>query len=90
MSAADDNVPVRVLFFSVLQDAVRGEKEVPWQLEHGRRTVEDLLAGLYARWPELQLWDRQVRVAVDLEYVDRDHVLCGGEEVALIPPVQGG
>jgi molybdopterin converting factor small subunit len=79
-----------ILFFSLLQEAAGGEKQIDWPIDPGGVTVADLLAELYARWPELSAWDGQIRVAVDLEYVDRDHTVKPGQEIALMPPVQGG
>ena len=80
---------LRVLFFSVLQDAANGEKECDWVCDPNM-TVEVLLEQLYGRWPELRKWDAQIRVAVDLEYVERARMLRPGQEVAVMPPVQGG
>jgi molybdopterin converting factor small subunit len=80
---------LRVLFFSVLQDATGGSREVDWEAAPGL-TVEGLLEQLYASWPELRRWDGQIRVAVDLEYVERTYPLRPGQEVAVMPPVQGG
>ena len=45
---------------------------------------------LYAEWPGLREWDSRIRVAVDLEYVGRDHPVQEGQEIAVMPPVQGG
>ena len=43
-------------------------------------------------WPALGLGDEPVGLvfAVNKRYVDRDHELADGDEVALIPPVSGG
>ena len=43
-------------------------------------------------WPKLGLGDepRGLLYAVNREYVERDHQLADGDEVALIPPVSGG
>jgi molybdopterin synthase catalytic subunit len=43
-------------------------------------------------WPPLQLGDEPdgLAYAVNKSYVDRDHPLSDGDEVALIPPVSGG
>lgn len=81
---------VKILLFSVLQDAAGGEKEIQWPLTGKPLAVSELMSEIYARWPELKQWDKQIRVAVDLEYVDRSHAVRGGQEIALIPPVQGG
>ena len=80
---------VRVLLFSVLQDAAGGQKEVELEIVPDT-TVDDLLGELYVRWPELRKWDGQIRVGVDLEYVNRSHLIKPGQEVAVMPPVQGG
>jgi molybdopterin synthase catalytic subunit/molybdopterin converting factor small subunit len=43
-------------------------------------------------WPQLGLGDEPAGLlyAVNREYVERDHGLADGDEVALIPPVSGG
>lgn len=53
-------------------------------------TVGDLWAALCAERPDLQPLGSSVSFAVNREYVERDHVLRDGDEVALIPPVSGG
>ena len=88
MSKDTGNI-VRVLLFSVLQDAADGQKEFEWPHEPGM-TVETLLGQLYTRWPELRRWDGQILVGVDLEYVERRRELRSGQEIAVMPPVQGG
>ncbi|MDA0812832.1 MAG: MoaD/ThiS family protein [Verrucomicrobia bacterium] len=79
-----------ILFFSLLQQAAGGEKQVDWPIAPPGVPIAELLGDLYARWPELSAWDGQIRVAVDLEYVDRDYIVKPGQEIALMPPVQGG
>ena len=79
---------VRVLFFSTLrsltgQDAL--ERVYPDPL-----TVADVLKDLYTVHPELQTWDEQLLIAVDLAYASRETLLKDGQELALMPPVQGG
>lgn len=79
---------VRVLFFSVLQDAA-GVPEIEWELPLGA-SLADLLEAVFARWPELRRWDGSLLLAVDHDYVKRGALLTDGCEVALMPPVQGG
>ncbi len=79
---------LRVLFFSILRDITACE-EVEWSLS-APATVNDLLNGLYQRWPALQEWDGSLLIAVDLAYVKRGEAVHEGAEVALMPPVQGG
>ena len=45
---------------------------------------------LAARYPGLHRWRSSIRLAVNLQYVDFDHPLDNGDEVALIPPISGG
>jgi sulfur-carrier protein len=53
-------------------------------------TVAKLLERLSAEVPELKKWNSHLLVAVGYEYVGRDHVLCEGDQLSLMPPVQGG
>lgn len=79
---------VRVLFFSVLQDAT-GLSETSMEVSAGA-TVSSLLVHLYERWPSLKPWDSHLLIAVDQTYAKRDTVLPEHAEVAIMPPVQGG
>ncbi len=79
---------IRVLFFSVLKDAV-GRSEIEFDCA-GASSVGDVLSMLYARWPALQAWDGSVLLALDQSYVKRDEPLHDGAELAIMPPVQGG
>jgi len=45
---------------------------------------------LYAKTPGLKEWDSQVLLALDQAYVDRDAEVNDGQELAIMPPVQGG
>ncbi len=80
---------IRVLFFSVLRD-LTGTGEVAWDLPGESASVAEVLASLYARWPALRDWDGKILVAADLHYVNRDEAVADGQEVAIMPPVQGG
>lgn len=81
---------VRVLLFSVLQD-LAGDSEFEEQLDDSREwQVSDLLEKLYEKHEALRDWDAQILVAVDHEYAERDAILGDGQEVAIMPPVQGG
>ena len=81
---------IRVLFFSILQDIV-GANEVEEELPPDQNwKVSDLLERLYAKYEGLRVWDGKILVALDMEYVDRDTELADGQELAIMPPVQGG
>lgn len=79
---------VRIQFFSHLRDAAgvsHLEEEIA---DHS--TVAGLLENLYARYPKLRAWDQSILVGAGVEFVERDYVLQPNEEIAIMPPVQGG
>lgn len=79
---------VRVRFFSQLKD-VAGAPECAVELP-AASAVADLLAQLYRLHPGLEQWDRQLLIGAGVEFVDRGYTLQPNEEIALMPPVQGG
>ncbi len=79
---------ITVLFFSQLRDLC-GVEEL--ELELGESTaISDLLESLYQRFEGLRKWDSRILVAADHEYVSRDALVVPGQEIAIMPPVQGG
>ena len=80
---------LKLLFFGHLPD-LTGTGEIDWPQSEGMLTAGALLEQLYLRWPELRAHDASLRVAVNLDYVDREAVIPPGAEVAVMPPVQGG
>jgi molybdopterin synthase catalytic subunit len=80
-------VTVRVCFFASLRERLR-TSELQRELPRGA-TVADLVALLQSDFPAMAGSGR-VSIAVNAEYVDPQHVLADGDEVALIPPVSGG
>ncbi len=81
---------LRVLFFSVLQDVV-GRTEVDCDLGDAQSvTVSDLLGHLFERYPELARWKESLLISADLEYVRPEDIVRPGQEIAIMPPVQGG
>lgn len=79
---------VTVQFFSQLRE-IASTSEEALELAEGA-TVADLLAQLYRLHPELAKWERQILVGVGVEFVERTHVIQPGDEIAIMPPVQGG
>ena len=79
---------VRAQFFAQLRDVTR-VSETTVELFDGA-TVADLLAELYKQTPELRQWEKNILVGSGVEFVDRHHVLQSDEEIAIMPPVQGG
>ena len=79
---------VRVQFFSHLKDVVDGsEKSVA--VPEGA-TVADLLTVLYAEHPRLREWDSSILIGAGVEFVERSYLLEVGDDIAIMPPVQGG
>ena len=79
---------VHVQFFSRLRDLAEVsemELDVP-----DTTRVTELLDLLYSRTPALRDWDKSILVAAGVEFVGRDYVLQSGDQISIMPPVQGG
>lgn len=81
-----DHVVVR-LFGPAREIVGAGSIELP--LPRGG-TAAAILTALEADHPGLAGLLPRSRVAVDLEYVDRETPLAPGNEIAILPPVGGG
>jgi sulfur-carrier protein len=79
---------ITVQFFSQLKEIV-GTGELAIDLSGGA-TVADLLARLYLTHPALEKWDRNILVGAGMEFVERTHVIQPNDQIAIMPPVQGG
>jgi len=79
---------MKVQFFSQLKEIV-GASEITLDLPDGA-SVADLLARLYRDCPELEKWDRNLLVGAGLDFVARDHLIQPNDQIAIMPPVQGG
>jgi MoaE-MoaD fusion protein len=77
-----------ILLFAGLRELARSDI-LEIELEAGA-SIRELLEHVAKRHPELAPHLGSCRVAVDHAFVDLDHVLGEGEELALIPPVSGG
>ena len=53
-------------------------------------TAAELLHVLYAKTPALRDWDKTILVAAGVEFVERNYSLKPGDQVSIMPPVQGG
>jgi MoaD family protein len=79
---------VRAQFYAQLRDLV-GSCEIDVDLEEGA-TVRDLLDQIYAQQPKLRSHDKSILIGAGVEFVDRNYKLKPGEEISVMPPVQGG
>ena len=83
---------MKLLYFAWLRARI-GHAEENLELPTEVRDVAGLLEWLRSRggrYAEALCDLSAVRVAVNQEYVGRDHRLRDGDEVALFPPVTGG
>ena len=79
---------IHVQFYGQLRDLI-GTCEVEVDLSEGA-TVRELFDQIYARQPALRSHDKSILIGAGLEFVDRNYKLKPGEEIAIMPPVQGG
>lgn len=84
-------VKVKVKYFSLLRDYTgRVEEEI--ELEDKPR-LKDLLDKIAEKYPDLKLLSDDSVPAIALvngKYVDGNHELKDGDEIALMPPASGG
>ena len=78
---------IKVLFFSLLRD-LAGTDCLEYTFDG--KTVADLLEKLYQEIPALTDWDTNLLIAINTEYAKREDPVSEGDEIALMPPVQGG
>lgn len=81
---------VRVQYFAQLKELLDCTHEEV-ELEQGN-TIADLLNQLrqQEKWQQAERELPQIRVAVDLEFVEADCVITPDSEIAFFPPVTGG
>lgn len=79
---------LRVLYFAVFRERI-GKSDDMLELADGA-TVAGALDALAARHDAVARLRGRFRVAVNQDFVDDNHVLRDGDELALIPPVAGG
>lgn len=79
---------IRVQFYSHLRD-LAGGSELSIDLPD-KATVGDLLTKIYEKVPTLRSQDKSILIGAGVEFVDRNYELKPGEEISIMPPVQGG
>jgi molybdopterin converting factor small subunit len=81
-------VQVRVRFFSHLRD-LACSREMILEVPVGT-TASGLLERVYAERTALKRADKTILIAAGVDFVDRDYVIRPGDEISVMPPVQGG
>ena len=79
---------IRVEFYSQLRD-LAGTAELNIDLP-AEATVADLLEKIYKKAPALRSRDKSILVGAGVEFVDRNYKLKAGDEISIMPPMQGG
>jgi MoaD family protein len=79
---------IHVQFYAQLRDLI-GMRELEVDLVEGA-TVRDLLEQIYAKQPALRSHDKSILIGAGVEFVDRNYELKPNDEIAIMPPVQGG
>lgn len=79
---------IRVRLFSIAKDLAKMD-ELQLDMKDGAH-VNDIYDYLVAYNDSFMDHKEMFRVAVNNEYVEGDHGLHDGDEVAVIPPVSGG
>ena len=79
---------IRVQFYAQLRDLV-GMRQLDIDVAEGS-TIHDLLEQIYAQQPKLRPLDKSILIGAGVEFVDRNYKLKPGEEISIMPPVQGG
>lgn len=79
---------VSAQLYAQLRDAA-GCSHVDVDIVEGTN-VSQLLDKLYAQFPNLRAHDKSILVGAGVEFVDRNYKLKAGDEIAIMPPVQGG
>jgi molybdopterin converting factor small subunit len=79
---------ITVQFFAQLRD-LAGTPKLDVDLAE-RSTITQLLEKIYAEKPALRAQDKSTLVGVGVEFVHRNYVIQSGDEISIMPPVQGG
>jgi molybdopterin synthase sulfur carrier subunit len=79
---------VRVQFYAQLRELI-GVHELEVEIPQGA-IVRELVEEIYAQKPALRAHDKSILIGAGLEFVDRNYKLKSGEEISIMPPVQGG
>ncbi len=77
---------IKVYFFAACREIV-GKSEMELELQEGE-PISSLIETLQSDYH--YFLTMPIMVAVNAEYVEHDHRLQDGDEVALMPPVSGG
>ena len=79
---------VRAEFYSRLKEIV-GASTLEIALPD-KATVSDLIQQLLSEYPKLRDFQNSMLFGIGADFVEKNHALCDGDIIAIMPPVQGG
>ena len=88
MTGSGGKMKIRTHFYAQLRE-VAGTSWAEVDLNEDA-TIADLLDRLYAKFPGLRAHDKTILFGAGVEFVKRGYKLKPDEEIAVMPPVQGG
>ena len=80
---------ITVLFFSVLRDLAGTDRSVV-ECPEESCSVSEAVEIVYRKYPALRDWDGRTLVALNCRFAEGGETVREGDELALMPPVQGG
>jgi len=83
-----ENIEITVKLFAIYQEIYQKD-ELKMSLP-SRSSVQDVLDQIIQTHPSLERWRSLTRFGVNLQFVSPGTILENGDEVVLIPPVNGG
>ncbi len=83
-----ENIEITVKLFAIYQETYQKD-ELKMSLP-SRSSVQDVLEQIIQTYPSLESWRSLTRFGVNLQFVPPETILENGDEVVLIPPVNGG
>jgi molybdopterin synthase sulfur carrier subunit len=83
-----ENIEITVKLFAIYQETYQKD-ELKMSLP-SRSSVQDVLEQIIQAHPSLERWRSLTRFGVNLQFVSSETILENGDEVVLIPPVNGG
>ena len=81
----------KILFFSVLRD-IAGCDMLDLEIAGREASVPlaDVVEEVFSRHPGLREWQDKILLAVNESYAEPETTVKSGDEIAMMPPVQGG
>jgi molybdopterin converting factor subunit 1 len=81
-------ITITIRFFAMCRE-VTGREEEEMIVPDGV-TADEIWDKIISRYPDLEKYKAQSRIAVNLEYAKASVKLKNGDELCIIPPVSGG